>query len=655
MATETSPRPRSATPSTIPQKRPLNLDDEQHAPAVSSPLNPDAASSRARKQPAREQREKKESLKKREAKGVDTTRSATPDTQPTARKSKKVEKTPDVVRPTRYPTKPPARSDLEPPRDPMFNPILSKASRDFNECFEHITNRKAFRYTNCIADPSFPSVHWFRQTEASPYTPRFSFQEASPHILFSDTGTAITTEKGFRMARANVCAREGRWYYECKILSGVKPPSASPTTNTTPTDPATATSHGHVRIGFARREANLDTPVGFDAYSYALRDVSGQKVHLSRPKPFLPAPSSSDSAASSSFCESDIIGLELTLPSLALHRKVVAGNYNRAVDVSDDLDPQYAATASAEIIRDRVPIRYKGVVYFEQFEYSACKELEDLMNPSPSTSSSISATASTAATGAAATAPPNPNHPSIPLRTLPFSSIKVYRNGEYIGTPFTDLLAFLPPASKPAPQQGAREGLDDGMLGYFPAVSCFRGGAVEVNFGPEFWCPPSDLEVRVPSGGVEDSTNEGEGEEEQGVEEEVKKKGKGKGKGARALAARDPATRRQHKQGKNSKLRGMGERYVEQIAEDIMYDLVDEVDFWVLDSAAGPGAEVDNSNVAAPAGIDEVLTAQKGAMASGEIAATEMEGVGLSGAVVEEAGVLGGGGGEIKEIVQEEE
>ncbi|KAL8934644.1 MAG: hypothetical protein Q9211_005126, partial [Gyalolechia sp. 1 TL-2023] len=116
MATEASPRPRSATPSTIPQKRPLNLEDEQHVPAVSSPLNPDAASLRARKAPAREQREKKESLKKREAKGVDSARSATPDTQTSTKKSKKVEKPPDVIRP--------------------LSPILAKANREFNECFE---------------------------------------------------------------------------------------------------------------------------------------------------------------------------------------------------------------------------------------------------------------------------------------------------------------------------------------------------------------------------------------------------------------------------------------------------------------------------------------------------------------------------------------
>ncbi len=106
------------------------------------------------------------------------------------------------------------------------------------------------------------------------------------------------------MARANVAAREGRWYYECKILSGVKRPAQSPATTN-----ADLTGGGHVRIGWARREANLDTPVGFDAYSYGLRDVSGQKVHMSRPKDFSPS--------NESFHEGDVIGLEITLPSLA--------------------------------------------------------------------------------------------------------------------------------------------------------------------------------------------------------------------------------------------------------------------------------------------------------------------------------------------------
>ncbi|KAL8955116.1 MAG: hypothetical protein Q9193_006903, partial [Seirophora villosa] len=297
------------------------------------------------------------------------------------------------------------------------------------------------------------------------------------------------------MARANVAAREGRWYYECKILSGVRPPSRSPSLNKSDT-----TGGGHVRLGWARREANLDTPVGFDAYSYGLRDVSGQKVHMSRPKDFSPG--------NESFLEGDVIGLEITLPSLALHRKVVEGSYNKAVDVSDDLDPHPAAEAP-DIVRDRVPIRYKGIVYFEQFEYSSTKDLEELMNPSPS-----APTAATATTNAASTAPPNPNHPSVGLRTLPFSSIKVYKNGKLLGAPFADLFAFLPPASKPAAQQGARDGLDDGLLGYFPAISVFRGGAVEVNFGPDFWCPPSDLAVPTSHNGGHHSAADDEDDDD---------------------------------------------------------------------------------------------------------------------------------------------
>lgn len=91
-----------------------------------------------------------------------------------------------------------------------------------------------------------------------------------------------------------------------------------------------------------------------------------------------------------------------------------------------------------------------------------------------------------------------------------------------MGTPFEDLYAFLPPASQPIeiPNVGGRP-LDDGSLGYYPAISVFKGGAAEINFGPEWRYKPEDL-----------------GEE----------------------------------------VRGLWERYNEQVAEDIVYDLVDEVD-----------------------------------------------------------------------------
>ncbi|KAL9104644.1 MAG: hypothetical protein Q9163_000448 [Psora crenata] len=484
--------------------------DDKHAPAVASPLNPGTR--------VREERTKKPTAKARKE---------SPEAPSTGKKSsKKVVKPVEVIRPSRYKLPLPKITDFEAPVPPILIPIAIRKSRQFFEAAEVIPNRKGFRYANAIADPRFTSSQYNRQSEAEPYGARISYQDASAQLLFG--GDAITTEKGFRMARANVWAREGKWYWECKILGGIKPTKGE----------ADEESGGHVRIGWARREASLEGPVGFDAYSYGLRDVGGQKVTRSRPADF----------AGADICEGDVIGLELTLPSLSLHRKVVEGVYNKAVDVSDDLDSSLSSEAP-EILRDRVICRYRTRLYFESYEYQVSKPLEDYMNPSP-----LPANATTDVD------PPNPNNAIPQLRTLPFSSIKIYKNGELLGTPFTELLAFLPPASKPNTQFGAREGLDDGTLGYYPAISVFRGGVVETNFGPEFVYPPPELArgKDVVMGNTLDNDSE-------------------------------PATGRQMA-GSKSRLRPMSERFDEQIAEDIVYDLIDEVDFWALDGGNSEGA-----------------------------------------------------------------
>ena len=87
--------------------------------------------------------------------------------------------------------------------------------------------------------------------------------------------------------------------------------------------------------------------------------------------------------------------------------------------------------------------------------------------------------------------------------------------------------------------------MDDGMLGYYPAVSVFRHGIVRLNFGPEFYCWPKELE----------------------------------GKG----------------------VRGMWERYEEMVREDREWDEIDEKE-WETDAATrmdttvgevvGAGAEI---------------------------------------------------------------
>jgi COMPASS component BRE2 len=104
---------RGNTPSVVaPGGRPLEPD---HAPAVSSPLNPLAAVKAPKPAPPpreREQREKKETLKKREA--TAHTRGNTPDV-----KNKK-QKGPTVPSPMRYSIPEPRPSDYEPLKEPAF-------------------------------------------------------------------------------------------------------------------------------------------------------------------------------------------------------------------------------------------------------------------------------------------------------------------------------------------------------------------------------------------------------------------------------------------------------------------------------------------------------------------------------------------------------
>ncbi|XP_044722087.1 set1 complex component ash2 [Hirsutella rhossiliensis] len=508
MSSDAEAPKRESTPtaslSSIPHKRPL---DEGHSPAVSSPLNAEPN----RPKPSRT---KKDTLKKREAKAGDSN-PATPDP-----KAPREPKQSDSG-PLRYKLAPPKPSDFDLPRGPILtlhHDVTASDGRniEFFETSEHVFNKKNFRYTHCIADPLFPSIIYYRQTEPEPFGPRMSFEDAAPHVFFDKSARHITTDKGFRMARANVAVRQGRCYWECKITRGVRAAK----------DGSGKLEGGtHVRMGWARREASLDAPVGFDAYSYGIRDVSGEKVHMSRPKEFFPP--------GESIREGDVIGLEIQLPSEHLHRKVMSGDYSPALDAADD-EPSLA-TEAPNIVRDRVPIRFKAHTYFEKIEYHTTKELEDLMNPSPMGFGSSSQA-------------PNPNHPSPALRTLPNSCIRIYRNGVLMGTPFENLLGFLPPASRPMPQVGAREGLDDGMLGYYPAVSVFRGGAAEVNFGPDFWYPPPEV-------------------------------------------------------------RDVFDRYRQQIAEDIVYDVIDEVDFWMKDGGAATdrqGAQGSSGSVAMGPGREEI-------------------------------------------------
>jgi hypothetical protein len=234
----------------------------------------------------------------------------------------------------------------------------------------------------------------------------------------------------------------------------------------------------------------------------------------------------------------DVVGLMITLPPLEVQLKVMDGTFNsadypdlkcgpaqikkksssakkaakvgpkskdgvEAAKSKDDLVKKAtnsraeirAAVAALhgvsvpsdhDIIRDRNPFLHKGMTYFECPEYTPHVDLSrptlNTKNKStnPETGKKYDLVTET-----------HPNHELPHLRTLPGSKIEVWVNGKYHGVLWEHLLAFLPPAStieKGNKVGGTGQGdVDDGLLGYYPAISHYTGGAIECKFDGPWW------------------------------------------------------------------------------------------------------------------------------------------------------------------------
>ena len=444
-------------------------------------------------------RNKRDSRKKREAKGLDPENAPPPKRRATAAPSTALPSSKlSILRPLLLAE--PHDSDRYPPQPRQLNRVSRKTSNvlgqswDFYEVVDKLTNKNGFRYSYAIADPGFPHIK-YRQTDVHPYHTRFSFEDSPAAIFFSENATAVTTSDAWHTARANVCAREGTYYYEARVISGIVNDPQAPQNGRPTTSP-----RGHVRIGFARREADLDVNVGVDCYGYGIRDVNGEVVNRMRCEFFFPK--------GEAINEGDVIGMLITLPPLSLHKKIVEGTY-------DPTNNTPSPPMATNIIRDRIPFHYKSDFCWQQSNVFSTKHLRDYafnLKETPTFG------------------PPSPlNSEDATLRTLPGSSITILKNGVQMGTPFKELYAFLPPASRLANGTnnlgiGERENADDGLIGYYPAVSCYGGGAVECRFEGPWWVgPPKQTETGEP-------------------------------------------------------VRAMGERFNDQIAEDVMADIVDEVE-----------------------------------------------------------------------------
>jgi COMPASS component BRE2 len=257
-------------------------------------------------------------------------------------------------------------------------------------------------------------------------------------------------------------------------------------------------SKAHVRVGLARKEASLEAPVGFDGYSYGLRDVTGQKLNLSRPKHFM----------DTGFKSGDTIGMLIELPLLDQHKLYLeqfdAQQKKHIPQKGDDAykekkrkkskakvsNPETAVEMNTfgNIVRDQIPIKYKNSLYYEQFEYTTNKAMDHLLNP-------VTVFGEKAILESI-------NNMQAQIPTIPDSKIVVFKNGEKVGVMFENLYSFLPTFNEDEAasifpnaiqlQNSNYNYTDDGTLGYYPMLSVFQGGIVGLNPGPEFKYPISE-------------------------------------------------------------------------------------------------------------------------------------------------------------------
>ncbi|KAJ6547408.1 hypothetical protein B0H19DRAFT_954866, partial [Mycena capillaripes] len=336
-------------------------------------------------------------------------------------------------------------------------------------------NRIGYRYTPAGINPP---GHFLpcRTIESNPTSYRISWEDRSSFVQVTKDGLGLAGSTGFRSARCNAPIREGRWYMEAKIVRGGGEHLHEDGKR----------EGSHVRLGWARREAPLNGPVGLDGYSYGYRDKTGDKVTLSRPKPY-----------GRPFSSGDVIGMYISLPP------------RRQANPKDPHDP-------ARIKRERIAIDLKGQEVFEILEYPQSKEMAALMDYSgkSSTSASIPSSSKKIASGKLPERGPS-NAPKTnvanlrPLPTLPDSHIAFFVNGECQGVAFQDLYDYLQLRASDTSRKGkdrkrTREGVkehienpfDDGTLGYYPFISLFNEACVRLNPGPTFdFPPPSDIEA----------------------------------------------------------------------------------------------------------------------------------------------------------------
>ncbi|KAG6845185.1 hypothetical protein H0H87_012742 [Tephrocybe sp. NHM501043] len=362
-----------------------------------------------------------------------------------------------------------SRPQLTISRGPIFVPAAEGS--EYHKTDIVGVNRVGFRYVPAGINPQGYTLPC-RTIESNPTTYRVSWEDRSPFITVTKDGLGLHGGTGFRSARCNAPMVEGNWYLEVKIVHGGGEHHSENGRR----------EGSHVRLGWGRREAPLNGPVGLDGYSYGYRDKTGDKVALSRMRPY-----------GKPYGTGDVIGMYISLPP------------RREASKEDPNDP-------AHMKRERIPIDLKGQEVFEILEYPQSKEMTSLMDYSSKSTSSVSVPSapkkSVVGKMPERSGPSTANKPNAPplraLPVLPGSRIAFFVNGECQGVAFQDIYDYLQlrqsETHRKKEKKRTREGVkehrenpfNDGWLGYYPFISLFNDACVHINPGPEFEFPPPD-------------------------------------------------------------------------------------------------------------------------------------------------------------------
>ncbi|SCU94050.1 LAFA_0F19570g1_1 [Lachancea sp. 'fantastica'] len=377
-------------------------------------------------------------------------------------------------------------------------PVFSQVDDELAKPEDIPLNRRNFIYTPCSANPLFSALK-YATTEYPFDVAGFNYMDRAEDmgvLTPSNNAVGVPRPLGWRTARCDACIKEGTVYWEVAILKNEVLDLTSDPDLKSMKDKIN--SMANLRLGVSRREASLECPVGFDLYGYGIRNFSLESIHDGKMNQKLPAgqiragdrlgfvlhlPSAEDQITQAKdFSEAKIAALSTPVENAVdgpLKKKAKKLTREFQKDLLRDQD-------YSNVIRDQIAIRYKNQLFFEATDYVKTTKPEYYTSDKRERQDFYS---------------------------LKDSYLEVFLNGEELGVAFEQLKPFLPPFSELKYNEklyynywknetgGNAEGneahakddqkrgpgsilknkyVNNSRLGYYPTISCFNGGSAQL-------------------------------------------------------------------------------------------------------------------------------------------------------------------------------